>query len=456
MRWTDYLDAHQNRFTSELLDFVRIPSVSAKPENAPDMQRAAHWVEARLQKAGISDTEILATSGHPVVYGENLEAGPDAATVLIYGHYDVQPAEPLGLWRNPPFEPVIIDGKLFGRGASDDKGGMLTPILAVEAILATSQKLPVNVKFLFEGEEEVGSVSLREFVQKNATRLSADMIFSSDGVQWGPDHPQIMQAMKGTVPFEIVVQGPSADQHSGFYGGAIANPAMALCQILASMKSADGTITIEGFYDDVVPLDQETREHLARLPFDSEDYLAKTGAPSVEGEPGYTVLERVGARPMLDVNGLESGWQGDGSKTVIPAEARAKITCRIVNRQSAASVLDMVQRHLDRHCPPGVTVKLYAEDRESRAFSIPKDHAASNLAAEILEEVYGKVPYRIWAGGSIPAFSPFEEILGLHAVMLGFSHSDENLHAPNEFFRLEAFRRGQQVYGRLLETLKRS
>lgn len=453
MHWSQYLDTHQESFVRELIDFIRIPSVSAKRENAQDIGRAAEWVRARLQRAGIPVCEVIATSGHPVVYGEHLEAGPQAPTVLIYGHYDVQPAEPLDLWRKPPFEPWVEGDKLFGRGASDDKGGMLTPILAVEAMLATAGRLPVNIKFLFEGEEEVGSISLRDFVKTNTDRLSADMIFSSDGVQWSPDQPQIMQAMKGTVPFEIVVRGPSADQHSGFHGGGIANPAMALCQILASMKAPDGSITIRGFFDGVAPLDKDTRDQLARLPFDADEYLSRTGAPSVQGEPGYTVTERIGARPMLDVNGLTSGWQGDGSKTVIPAEARAKITCRIVNGQSAARLLDAVRQHLVSNCPPGVTVELIAEARESRAFSIPAGHYASELASDVLEDVYGKKPYRIWAGGSIPAFSPFEELLDLHAVMLGFSHSDENLHAPNEFVRLPAFRRGQQVYGQLFERL---
>ena len=453
MHWSQYLDTHQESFIRELIDFIRIPSVSTKRENSSDIGQAALWVKARLERAGISSCEVIATSGHPVVYAEHLKAGPQASTVLIYGHYDVQPAEPLGLWKNPPFEPWIEDGKLFGRGASDDKGGMLTPILAVEAMLATAGKLPVNIKFLFEGEEEVGSVSLRDFVRTNTVRLAADMIFSSDGVQWSPDQPQIMQAMKGTVPFEIVVKGPSADQHSGFHGGGIANPAMALCQILASMKGPDGTITIEGFFEGVVPLDQETRTQLGHLPFDVDEYLARTGAPSVHGEPGFTVTERIGVRPMLDVNGLTSGWQGDGSKTVIPAEARAKVTCRIVNNQSAAHLLDAIRRHLVANCPVGVTAELVAEARESRAFSIPAGHHATEVASEVLEEVYGKHPYRIWAGGSIPAFAPFEETLHLHAVMLGFSHSDENLHAPNEFVRLSAFRRGQQVYGRLLERL---
>jgi acetylornithine deacetylase/succinyl-diaminopimelate desuccinylase-like protein len=451
MDWSAYLDAEQPRFVDELIDFVRIPSVSAKSQNAVDLRRAADWVVSRLKAAGIEHAQVMPTKGHPVVYGEWLGAGTGQPTILIYGHFDVQPAEPLELWDSPPFEPELRDGKLWGRGASDDKGGLLASIIAVEALFKAHGTLPVNVKFLYEGEEEVGSASLRDFVAANTDRLKADMAFSADGLQWAPDQPQIMQAMKATVSCEIKVTGPRSDQHSGLHGGGIANPAVALAHILASMKSADGLVTIDGFYDDVAPLSQATRDQIALLPYDEDEYLSRTGAPSAHGEPGYTVMERIGARPMLDVNGLTSGWQGDGSKTVLPALATAKITCRLVHAQSAAKVLEAIRIHVEAHCPPGVTVAFFAADREGQPFSVPQDHAATALAGEVLEEVYGKTPYRIWAGGSIPAFSPFLDLLGLHAVMLGFSHGDENLHAPNEFFRLDVFRRGQEVYARLLE-----
>jgi acetylornithine deacetylase/succinyl-diaminopimelate desuccinylase-like protein len=334
MDWSSYLDAEQTRFVNELVEFVGIPSVSAKPENAGDIKRAADWVVSRLLAAGVEMAEVLPTKGHPVIYGEWLGAGSDKPTILIYGHFDVQPAEPLDLWDSPPFEPTLRDGRIWGRGTSDDKGGMLTPILAVEAMLKTTGALPVNVKFLFEGEEEVGSPSLRGFIAENTERLRADMAFSSDGLQWAPDQPQIMQAMKGTLAFEIKVTGPKADQHSGLHGGGIANPAMALAQIIATMKSPDGRVTIDGFYEDVVPLTQEMQDAIAKLPYDEQDYLAATGSPSTQGEPGYSVLERIGARPMLDVNGLTSGWQGDGAKTVLPAFASAKLTCRIVHAQA--------------------------------------------------------------------------------------------------------------------------
>lgn len=453
MTWNIYLDAEQARFIDELIELVRIPSVAAKTEGAEDVIRAAEWVAARMKAAGLANARTMSTKGQPVVYADWLGAGPDKPTILIYGHYDVQPAEPFDLWTTPPFEPVIRDNKLFGRGASDDKAGLLVPILAVEAFFKTSGALPVNVKFLYEGEEEVGSVSLPAFVAEHADLLKADMIFSADGVQWSPDQPQILQAMKGTIAFEIRVRGPQSDQHSGFHGGGIANPAMALAQLLATMKDTKGRVTIDGFYDDVVPLSDDVREQLARLPYDEAGYLAQSGALATHGEPGYTVMERIGTRPMLDINGLTSGWQGTGSKTVLPAEASAKITCRLVADQSPQKVIAAIRAHVEKFCPPGVAAELVSSREGAKAFSIPPAHEASEMAAQVLAEVYGKEPFRIWAGGSIPATAALLDVLGIHTVMLGFSHSDENLHAPDEFCRLDVFRKGQEVYGRLLEKL---
>lgn len=453
MAWQQYLDAEQARFIQELLAFVRIPSVSAKPENIPDVVKAAEWVAARLTAAGVEAAEVLPTAGHPVVCGHWLHAGADKPTILIYGHFDVQPAEPFELWDTPPFEPEIRDGRVWGRGASDDKGGMLVPILAVEAMLKTTGRLPVNVKFFFEGQEEIGSPDLPPFVRDNTDRLTADMIFSADGLQYGPDQPQIVEALKGLVKAEIVVRGPRSDQHSGLHGGGIANPAMALAQVLASMKSLDGLVTVAGFYDDVIDLGPEDRAAIARIPYDEASYLAETGAVSVFGEPGYTTRERLWARPTLDVNGLTSGWQGIGSKTVLPAEARAKITCRLVAAQDPKAVLAALDAHVQAHCPAGVTIALEPGQGGAGPFLVPSGHNATGIAAQVLQEVYGKQPYRTRLGGSIPVMTTLLEVLGVHAVMFGFSHDDENLHAPNEFFRLDAFRTGQEAYGRLLERL---
>ncbi|MBE0552266.1 MAG: dipeptidase [Rhodobacteraceae bacterium] len=453
MSWETYLDRNQQRFVQELLDFVRIPSVSAKPENIPDVQRAAEWVAARLTAAGAERAEVLPTAGHPVVCAEWLHAGADKPTLLIYGHFDVQPAEPFDLWTTPPFEPEIRDGRVWGRGASDDKGGMLIPILAFEAMLRANGRLPVNVKFFFEGQEEIGSPDLPPFVADHADRLQADMIFSADGLQWAPGQPQIVEALKGLVSLEIVVSGPRSDQHSGMVGGGIANPALALAHILGGLRNADGLITVEGFYDDVIPLSDEVRAAIDRVPFPDADLLAETGASATWGEPGYTTKERIFARPTLDINGLTSGWQGAGTKTVLPAVASAKITCRLVAAQSPEAIFGAIRAHVAKHCPPGVTAEVRRNPGRADPFLVPAGHNATAVASQILQEVYGRAPYSTRVGGSIPVMTTLLETLGVHAVMFGFSHGDENLHAPNEFFRLDAFRLGQTAYGRLFERL---
>lgn len=453
MSWKDYLDREQERFVSELIEFVSIPSVSAKPENAPDVQRAAEWVARRLAAAGVEHIDILPTAGHPVVLGDWLHAGPDRPTVLVYGHFDVQPAEPFELWSSPPFAPEVRDGKLWGRGATDDKGGMFIPIVAIEAMLKTGGRLPVNLKVFFEGQEEIGSPDMPDFVAAHADRLSADMIFSADGSQWAPDQPQIVEALRGLASCEIVVRGARSDQHSGLHGGGIANPAMALAQILASMKAPDGTVTVEGFYDDVCPLTEAERAFIAEVPFDPAAYLAETGALAEFGEPGYTTRERLWARPTLEVNGLTSGWQGAGTKTVLPAEARAKITCRLVADQTPERIVELLRAHVERHCPEGVAVEFQPGQARGAPFLTPRGHNSSVIAAQVLEEVYGRKPYRTRAGGSIPVMTTLLEHLGVHATMFAFGHDDENMHAPDEFFRLDTFRRGQEAYCRLLESL---
>ncbi|MBP6736178.1 MAG: dipeptidase [Rhodobacteraceae bacterium] len=453
MSWEAYLDQNQSRLVNELLDFVRIPSVSAKPENIPDVQRAAQWVAARLTAAGAERADVLPTAGHPVVCAEWLHAGADKPTLLIYGHFDVQPAEPFDLWTTPPFEPEIRDGRVWGRGASDDKGGMLIPILAFEAMLQAKGRLPVNVRFFFEGQEEIGSPDLPPFVTAHADRLQADMIFSADGLQWAPGQPQIVEALKGLVSLEIVVKGPRSDQHSGMVGGGIANPALALAHILAGLRTADGLVTVEGFYDDVIPLSDAVRAAIDRVPFPDADLLAETGAPDIWGEPGFTTKERIFARPTLDINGVTSGWQGAGTKTVLPAVASAKITCRLVAAQSPEAIFDAIRAHVQKNCPPGVTVEVLRNPGRADPFLVPSGHNATAVASQILEEVYGRAPYRTRVGGSIPVMTTLLETLGVHAVMFGFSHGDENLHAPNEFFRLDAFRLGQTAYGRLFERL---
>ena len=451
--WQAYLDSEQDRFVEELKDFIRIPSVSAKPENAEDVQRAAEWVAARIKTAGAENIEILPTAGHPVVYGDWLHAGPDKPTALIYGHFDVQPAEPFDLWTTPPFEPDERDGRIYGRGASDDKGGMFVPIVAVEALLKGTGKLPINVKFFFEGQEEIGSPDLPPVVEANGAKLSADMIFSADGLQWAEDIPQIVMGLKGLLSLEISVTGAQSDQHSGMYGAAVANPAMALAHLLASIRGADGKVLVDGFYDDVVPLSDDDKAAIARIPYDEAAFLDETGAPAPFGEPGYTTRERIFGRPTLDVNGLTSGWQGAGTKTVLPSKASAKITCRLVANQSPEKIYDLIAAHVEANTPEGVTVEINRTPGRADPFLVPAGHNATAVAAEVLEEVYGTAPYHTRVGGSIPVMTTLLGVLGTHAVMFGFSHGDENLHAPDEFFRLSAFRRGQTAYARLLEKL---
>jgi len=453
MGWAEYLDKHQDRFVEELCDFIRIPSVSAKPENAGDVREAGEWVVERLTAAGVENAEMLETAGHPVVCADWLHAGSDKPTILIYGHFDVQPAEPFDLWSSPPFEPTIRGERLYGRGATDDKGAMMIPILAVEALLRETGKLPINVRFFFEGQEEIGSPDLPPFIEANTHRLKADMIFSADGGQWDPETPQIVMGLKGLTSLEIEVTGASGDLHSGMHGGGVANPGMALAQILASMKSTDGLITIDGFYDDVVDLTEEDREAIARVPWDEAAYLAETGAPATQGEPGYTPRERLWARPTLEINGMTSGWQGAGTKTVLPSKASAKITCRLVANQNPEKIFDLIVAHVEANTPPGVTAQVTKNPGRADPFLMPSGHNASAIAGQVLEEVYGKAPYKTRVGGSIPVVSTLLDTLGLHTVMFAFGHADENMHAPDEFFRLPTFRIGQTAYVRLLERL---
>ncbi len=453
MTWQTYLETHQARFVQEFLEFVRIPSVSASAAYEQDVRRAGAWVVERVKAAGLDNAVMMETGGHPVVYADWLLAGPDKPTILIYGHFDVQPAEPFELWDSPAFEPEIRQGCVWGRGASDDKGGMMIPILALEAMLQANGSLPVNVKLFFEGQEEIGSPQLPAFVAANRDMLSCDMIFSADGLQWAEDMAMLVTGLKGLVGAEITLNGAEGDQHSGLHGGGIANPLMSLSQLLASMKDGEGRITIEGFYETVQDLNEEDRAAIARVPFDEAEYLAETGAPGLYGEPGYSTRERLWARPTLEVNGLWGGYQGLGSKTVLPAEASAKITCRLVADQDPDQIYELICAHVDKHLPQGVTAQVTRLQGSADPFLMPRGHNASQVAGEVLTEIYGAEPYVTRVGGSIPVMTVFLKELGVHGVMFGFSVGDENLHAPNEFFRLVNFERGQRAYCRLLEKL---
>ena len=451
-KWKTYLEEHESRFLNEMLDFLRIPSISALPEHAGHVQQAAEWVASRMQAAGIEEVRVMPTGGHPVVYGEWLGA-PGKPTILVYGHFDTQPVDPLDLWSHPPFEPVVRQGRVFARGASDDKGNLLIPILAAEAMLKTEGSLPVNLKFFFEGQEEIGSPQLPDFVATHRQLLACDLVLSADGGQWSEDQPSLSIGFKGACGLQIDVRGAKTDLHSRMYGGAIQNPIHALVRLLDSMRSPDGKILVEGFYDAVVPLSEADRARIAAAPFDEDAYKGRLGVDDLFGEPGYTTLERTGARPTLEVNGIWGGFQGEGLKTVLPSEAHAKITCRLVIDQDPKEIVDLIAAHVKRHAPPGVKVTVRPFGLGARPYLIPADHPGNRVAGAVLEELYGKAPYYTRSGGTIPVVSLFLSNLGAYTVCFAFGLEDENVHAPNEFFRLGSFERGQKAYGMLLQRL---
>lgn len=451
MSWNNYLEDNQNRFVGELSDFISIPSVSASDEHFKDVEKAGEWVVARLKQAGLKNARMMPTETHPVVYADWLQAGEDKPTILVYGHFDVQPADPLDLWDSPPFEPIVKDGKIYGRGASDDKGNMLAPILAAEALLSSTGQLPVNLKFFFEGQEEIGSPTLAPFIKENAKLLNADMIFSSDGGQWGENQPSLVTGLKGLVGCEVTVSGAKGDQHSGMHGGGIANPIHALSHIIASMKGIDGKITVDGFYDDVVDLTAEDKKAIAKIPFDDENYAKELGVTETFGEVGYTTPERLWARPTYELNGIWGGYQGKGTKTVLPAKAHAKITCRLVANQKPEKIYELLRIHIENNVPPGVSVEVKQLAGSANPFLVPHGHNSSQIAGRVLHDLYGKEPFNIRVGGSIPVMSMLLDELGVHATMFAFGLEDEQIHAPNEFFRLESFMKGQVGYCKLLE-----
>jgi len=450
--WQTYLQENQAKHVDELVEFLRIPSVSALPEHAPDVRRAAEWSAQRLSHSGMQAVTIMETGGHPVVYGEWLGA-PGKPTVLIYGHFDVQPVDPINLWTTRPFEPSIRDGRIYARGASDDKGCMLTPILAVEALLRTEGSLPVNLKFFLEGQEEIGSPQIPKFLTENKELFACDLVLSADGGQHSEGQPAICVSSKGLCSLQIDVQGAEMDLHSGVFGGSVQNPLHALCRIIDSMRGSDGKILVDGFYDSVVPLSQQDRQQIADVPFDLDEYKASIGIPDIFGEPGYSTEERRNARPTLEVNGMWGGFQGDGVKTVIPNLAHAKITCRLVANQEPERILELVTRHIQKVSPQGVTVTVTAGGSRARPYMMPVDHPGNQAAAAVLREVFGREPYYVRTGGSIPVTELFQQTLGVYTVMFAWGLPDERFHSPNEFLRLASFELGARAYCLLLKRL---
>ena len=445
-----YLTARASQFDAELREFLRIPSVSANPTRKGDVFKAAQWVDAKFRKLGFA-SELIPTNGHPLVYAESAEV-PGAPTVLVYGHYDVQPADPLDLWISPPFEPTERDGNLFARGATDDKGQVLTHIESAQAWLDVHGRLPVRLKFLIEGEEEVGSQALEEYIATAAVRLACDCVVISDGNKFSRDIPAINYGLRGIAYYEIRVTGPNRDLHSGSFGGSVTNPATAAARILAALVDRRGKVLIPGFYDDVLPLADAERRQLAELPFDEARFFAEIGVNGATGEEGYTTLERRWARPTYDVCGLWAGYQGEGAKTVLPAKAGAKFSFRLVPNQSPEKITAALRRWLPELTPRGVKVELL-DFHGAPAVLVPLDSRYVAAAARAIERAFGRPPVYTREGGSIPVVTKFHEALHADVLLLGWGQDDDNAHSPNEKFSLADYHRGIKASTRLWEEL---
>ncbi len=433
----DYAHQHHNQFLGELKELISIPSISTDPTVKHEVQRAAEWVAGHLRSLGIQNVAIFPTKGHPVVFGELLGAGAEKPTILIYGHYDVQPAEPLDLWQTPAFEPTVIGDQLYGRGSSDMKGQIVATLNAIEAIVRTGS-FPANIKFIFEGEEEIGSPNLDEFIASHKDMLASNFALNPDTGMIASDIPTITYGLRGLAYFELRVFGPSGDLHSGLFGGAIQNPAAVLCELIAGMHDAQGRVTLPGFYDSVVPLEEEERKEFTRLPMDDQYYLDQTGVPKLYGETGFTTIERLGGRPTLEVNGLLSGFTGEGSKTVLPAKAMAKISMRLVPDQDPNVVYQQFLAYLKANAPDTVRWEV---TKLSGGFPSITDRRIPGVVAfsQALEETWGKRPVFRREGGSVPVTASFQKFLGIESVLVGFGLPEDNIHAPNEKFHLPTY-----------------
>jgi acetylornithine deacetylase/succinyl-diaminopimelate desuccinylase-like protein len=450
MDYKAYFARHREVHLNELKEWLSIPSVSAESVHKEDVRRAAEWLAEALKRAGLENVEIHPTAGHPIVYADHLHA-PGKPTVLIYGHYDVQPVDPLHLWQTPPFEPDIRDNKLYARGATDDKGQLFLHIKAVEAILREEGVLPVNIKFCIEGEEEIASGNLYPFIETNKDKLAADSVLISDTELLAPGRPAICTGLRGLCSLELSVRTANTDLHSGTYGGGVPNALHALVTLLDSLHDRQGRVTVAGFYDDVPELTDELKQEIARKGVDEEALKRTLGLDALYGEEGYTFAERVGSRPTLEINGMYGGFQGEGTKTVIPCEAHAKITCRLVGHQDPQDILNKIERHIRSHTPAGAKV-IVMQREKGRPYTIDPSHPLLRQAADAYERVYGTRPVFTRDGGSIPIVEAFARLLSVPVVLMGFGLPTENLHAPNEHFHLENFDKGLLT---LVEYMKR-
>ena len=434
-----YLEDNQQRFLSELLDWLRIPSVSADPKFRGDVLRAADYLKQRLEEAGLDHVELCPTAGYPIVYGEKL-VDPALPTVLVYGHYDVQPADPYELWDSPPFEPVIKNEKIYARGACDDKGQVYMHVKALEVMLRGGG-VPCNIKIMVEGEEEVGSENLGIFVENNQAKLAADVVLISDTGMLANDQPSIEVGLRGLSYHEVEVTGPNRDLHSGLYGGAVANPINVLCKMIASLHDEHNHITIPGFYENVDVLSPAQRAELNRVPHSDDEFRQSIGLPATSGEAGYTTVERIGIRPTLDVNGIWGGYTGEGAKTVIPSKAFAKISMRLVPHQTSAEITALFQQHFASLAPAGVTVQVRPHHGGEPAVT-PTDSVAYQAAAQAMETTFGRRPVPTRGGGSIPIVAMFKRVLGLDTVLFGFGLDSDAIHSPNEHYGVFNFFKG--------------
>jgi len=452
----DYLTSHHDSILAELVEFASIPSISTDPAHRADIERAAAWVAGQITAAGPFDVQIIPTGRHPVVFGQWLGAA-GKPTVLIYGHYDVQPPDPLEKWISPPFTPTIRtvsgEARLYARGVSDDKGPIFQAIKVAQAFFATQGRLPINVKFIFEGEEEIGSPSLEPFIVGHTDLLAADFVISADGGMWRIQEPSVTISSRGLAGLEFSLTGAAKDLHSGRHGGAVANPLHAIAELVASLHTPDGRVAVAGFYDDVIELPAEERAAIAALPFDEAEYLAEIGAPGPVGEPGYGTLERQWTRPTLEINGMWGGYQGPGTKTVTPSEAHAKITCRLVPNQAPADIAAKIARHLETHLPAGVRLAIVPEAHGALPYRIPADHFGLRAAATALAQTFGAEPLTVRMGGTVPVCEVFKRVMELDTVFFSFSTADEDFHAPNEFFRVQRLYVGLEGWARYWEAL---
>ncbi|MBL8825600.1 MAG: dipeptidase [Planctomycetaceae bacterium] len=445
-----YLAEHTAQFEADLCELLRIPSVSADSAFKADVRRAGEWVANQFRQLKFA-TQLHETPGHPIVTAQSPFV-PGAPTVLVYGHYDVQPPDPLGEWITPPFEPTIRGGNLYARGATDDKGQMLTHVKSAEAWVRSGTPLPVNLKYLIEGEEEVGSENLEAFIEQHKKELAADVVVISDTCQFGPGQPAITYGLRGIAYFELRLRGPKQDLHSGTFGGAVTNPANTLAKLVAALKDDQGRIQVPGFYDDVVPLTDRERQEFARLKFQEAEFMKQLGVSALTGEAGYTTLERRWARPTCDVNGLTSGYQGEGAKTVLPAKASAKFSFRLVPNQDPHQIAVSLEQMLRKLCPPGIELELIAF-HGAPGVVVPLESPHVSAAARAIEHGFGVAPVYIREGGSIPVVGTFRKLLGIDTLLLGWGLDDDNTHSPNEKFCLADYHRGIKASARLWQEI---